>query len=409
MFAFAKVVAHVVQQANLLVCTNNTAGSPIVASNFGRNAKSIILIRDEVPKEVELNSWIPIACLRSGAKVIGMVISGDLEQPQPTVLSAQDDPVYNGFALQLQLSFFRRATKMNHPVTKLTEQRRFRDAFVGWLNKRIYNSMMKSHVSTQGLTIDPRWDAMVRDLYDLNYPLDTGNIVLSIEGSEAFVDPHSKSRLNHNILYAVISLILCCMESTAYLPTEITVICLYKAQKVLYLQALHKLIQANVLRFDALPCIETADSIQGKENRVIIVDWVVSSASKKSDLGFTIDDSRGNVAQSRMREVMVNIVPSTIGSDALSTNDQERNGPRRDLKKKKLPYLCEYVQYAAAHRMIIEVSKDRVYDHLHPEVRCFDAEELEEPKNGSVSGVPIDLDSLHEVFDREQTVPVSKI
>ncbi|PYI11936.1 hypothetical protein BO78DRAFT_413039 [Aspergillus sclerotiicarbonarius CBS 121057] len=110
----------------------------MAASNFGLNAKAIILFRDEDPKEVEPTVWFPSSMRKNG---MVMVINGDLEHLQPTVLSAQDNPGYNEFAQQIWFTFANRATThMRHPVYKLTEQRISRDIFVERLNKRIYES-----------------------------------------------------------------------------------------------------------------------------------------------------------------------------------------------------------------------------------------------------------------------------
>lgn len=118
----------------------NNIASPIIAINFGHNAKSILLFRDEDSKELEVNSWIPVCKLAHGDKISGIVMSGDIEQLRPTVLSADEELGFNEFAYQMRTSLTTRLMSMRHPVLKLTEQRRFRPVFVRWLNKRVYKN-----------------------------------------------------------------------------------------------------------------------------------------------------------------------------------------------------------------------------------------------------------------------------
>lgn len=86
----------------------------------------------------------------------------------------------------------------------------------------------------------------------------------------------------------------------------------------MYSQPFHKLANRGTLPVDAHPKVATADSMQDKEAKVVIVDWVVSAANRKSDLGFICDDNRATVAQSRMPEVMINVIAMSVGNGAWS-------------------------------------------------------------------------------------------
>lgn len=116
----------------------------MIANNFSHNAKGIIVFRDEDPKELEVNSWIPVSKIACGDKIAGIVISGDIEQLEPTVLSEDEEPGFNVFALQMRISLTRHLVHMKHPVIELEEQRRFRPT---WLNKRVCKNQMDSHKS----------------------------------------------------------------------------------------------------------------------------------------------------------------------------------------------------------------------------------------------------------------------
>jgi hypothetical protein len=114
--------------------------STVCAQHFGQDAKGVILFRDEDPKELEVNAWIPLTKTVFSSEVAGIVISGDTRQLEPTVLSAKEEPGWNEFTQQLQTSHAARLIKAHHLVLKLTEQRRFRDTFTEFLNRRILNT-----------------------------------------------------------------------------------------------------------------------------------------------------------------------------------------------------------------------------------------------------------------------------
>src|SRR5436190_1956957 len=100
--AFRDVCQHVTEKATLLVSINSNLGSSIPAHYFGKDAKSIILIRDEDPKELEVNGWIPLTKMEHANKIQDIVICGDLAQLQGIVLSATDVPGWNEFCLKLE-------------------------------------------------------------------------------------------------------------------------------------------------------------------------------------------------------------------------------------------------------------------------------------------------------------------
>jgi hypothetical protein len=66
---------------------------------------------------------------------------------------------------------------------------------------------------------------------------------------------------------------------------------------------------AGILKAEQIPFVATADSMQGKESRLVIYDWVVSGSNKTSDLSFTVDDHRGNIGQTLMTEALLNMPP----------------------------------------------------------------------------------------------------
>jgi superfamily I DNA and/or RNA helicase len=86
LLAFRKASKQVIREAFVVVSTNNNMGDPIVSSNFGVTANAIFVIRDEDPKELEPNGWIPITKLKEGPKTKGLISCGDDKQLRPMVL-----------------------------------------------------------------------------------------------------------------------------------------------------------------------------------------------------------------------------------------------------------------------------------------------------------------------------------
>ncbi|GFN13842.1 AAA domain-containing protein [Aspergillus tubingensis] len=122
---------------------------------------------------------------------------------------------------------------------------------------------------------------------------------------------------------------------------------------VCYRQTLFALSKRGGLSKAELPKVSTTDSMQGKESKVFINDWVITSANAFSDMGFTIDSNRGNVGMSRMTEVMLNILPARVGSDAKSLS----HGPQRNHLGDKVitdvPYPCAVVQWYSSEKSVI--------------------------------------------------------
>ncbi|GAQ07038.1 hypothetical protein ALT_4359 [Aspergillus lentulus] len=65
----------------------------------GSEAKAVLLIRDEDPKELEVNGWIPLTKCKISTK-----IAATTWQLQPTVLTAKEQRGWNGFSYQMETS-----------------------------------------------------------------------------------------------------------------------------------------------------------------------------------------------------------------------------------------------------------------------------------------------------------------
>lgn len=103
-----------------------------------------------------------------------------------------------------------------------------------------------------------------------------------------------------------------------YRASDIAIITPYMAHFLRYRKALFPLMQQGAFLYSKLPKVATTTSMQGKESRVVIYDWVISSASSFSEMGFTTGDDHGNVGMSRVHVVMLSLIPSSVGKDETS-------------------------------------------------------------------------------------------
>lgn len=287
LLAFKRVCKVVIREATTIVCTNNTAGNALISSNFGQHAMGILIIRDEDPKELEANSWIPIAKLEASDRITGVVAVGDEKQLAPTVLSNQGEKRYNEFANQLELPFVSRLLKMNYPSILLTQQFRYRQCFVSWLNKRTYAGQLTSHPSTGSIKTNANYTKAVKAVLGVNQPfanLDLGNIIVSVDGSTCETEPGTMSRFNDHHKKFIVDFLIENHRRHGYEGSQIKIVAPYMAQVVRIRQALHKAGRDGLLPASDLPIVATIDAMQGKESDLIILDWVVSQSDSNKDL-----------------------------------------------------------------------------------------------------------------------------
>ncbi|RHZ43366.1 uncharacterized protein CDV56_100183 [Aspergillus thermomutatus] len=349
LIAFKHVRQYVARASQILVSTNNNLASNVCSQHFGLEAKAVLLIRDEDPKELE---------------IAAIVLGGDTWQLQHTVLTAKEQPGWNEFSYQMETSLVVRLIRANHPVLNLTEQRRFRPSFAEFLNRRIYKNEMRSHPVTDSLKVNPKWDRMVRAIFPITRAdFDTGHFVLSLEISSCVLESSSLSRYSAAHVEAVLTLILANHMYGCYKGEDMKIITPYSAQRNLYRRALFQM-RSQILE-ESQPSVETIDSMQGREAKVVILDFTVSDATKAGDLGFVDDDHRCNVAHSRMIEVLVTVMPKRIASSPLGTNIAQRLNSFGKIVRPKVPYVVEYMQWASQRGMVVEVDEVRESDVGH--------------------------------------------
>ncbi|PYH78167.1 hypothetical protein BO82DRAFT_435264 [Aspergillus uvarum CBS 121591] len=282
---------------------------------------------------------------------MGIILAGDITQLKPTVISAEETPGWNEFSQQLETSLVARLIRANHPIHQLTAQRRFRPTFSEFLNMRVYQQLLKSSLITKELKVKSGWDDAVRSLIpEISQSFDTGHFVLSLTGSSCDLEQATKSKFNMVHAQAVITLLIENHLKNGYEGEDMVIITPYTAQKNLYRTALFHL--REQLPLSHQPQIETIDSIQVREAKLVIVDFVISQADTRADLGF-LDDHRCTVAHSRMREVLVTVAPMHLADSPFAKTPFPRQNSSGEVVSSKSPYLVEYVSWASRNKKVI--------------------------------------------------------
>jgi hypothetical protein len=359
LLAFKRACRKVIRDSRVVVCTNNTSGDPLVATSFGSCAQGILIIRDEDPKELEPNCWVPVTKLAASARITGIIAAGDPKQLTPTVVSNQGPVGYNEFEQQLRMSFVSRMLKMNHPSIKLTEQFKYREVFVPWLNHQTYDGLLSSHTSTRSIPVNSGFLSAMRvvtGIYRSDTRLDFGNVVISVENAVCKIEPGTMSRYNDQHRQFIMQLLVETSKHGGYRGSEVTIITPYMAQVVRMRQDLFQASRDGLLPASQLPKVATVDSMQGKENELIIFDCVISAADSWKDIGFTADQNRGNVAMTRRRQALVVILPEAVGFGAKSEAEGVRYSAYGDRIERKAPYLCALMQFAAKNGIVLHAS-----------------------------------------------------
>ncbi|RHZ60630.1 hypothetical protein CDV55_106811 [Aspergillus turcosus] len=217
-------------------------------------------------------------------------------------------------------------------------------SFTQILNKRISKGEMRCHPVTNSLTVNADWDRMVQDVFQPARPnFDNGHFVLSLEKSSCMTELSSRSRYNVAHIEGVLTLALANHLSGGYKGEEIKIITPYSAQRNLYRRALFHM--RSQLPEASQPTVETIDSMQGREAKVIILDLTICDNDGSIGHGYApahCNESSGDKPMERM-----NAIGEMVGL--------------------RVPYLVEYMQWAACFQLLQKkppqsrsVSKDPV-------------------------------------------------
>lgn len=152
-YALRCVLSMIITEARVVISTNNNLAGGLVHKDFGSNARTIILIRDEDPKELEASGWVPITKMEHSDKISRMILVGDPKQLQQTVISHTVGKKVNDFSPQLLLSLMSRLMMNKAEVKSLVRQYRMRPALSAFPSQRVYDGKMINSESRIPVTV----------------------------------------------------------------------------------------------------------------------------------------------------------------------------------------------------------------------------------------------------------------
>ncbi|KAJ3119949.1 DEAD-box type RNA helicase, partial [Nowakowskiella sp. JEL0407] len=252
----------IMKEANVVLCTLNSAGSDALASL--ENLEFPIVIVDEACQSIEISSVIP---LRYGAKKCIMV--GDPNQLPPTVLSKHAQ----GYAYERSL-FQRVMLEKPQSVQLLNIQYRMHPEISRLPSLLFYDKKLEDA---------PGLDKVCEAPWHLN-PLLSPYRLFDVDGKEEM--GQSYSIFNPQEVEACVQLVemLCNLHPEINFGTKIGVITPYKLQSKKIKQRLSDRFGPKVLDYID---VNTVDGFQGQEKDIIILSCV--RANKDAGIGFLID------------------------------------------------------------------------------------------------------------------------
>lgn len=353
MLCYKYVKRHIIENANFIVTTTNTAVCEDMRSSFGLSAKGIVVLFDEAAFEHEGNTWCPIINLNAYDKISAILMFGDEKQLSPTVMSASGRPLYNEFASTNGNALYTRLRAQGHLTFPLHEQRRMHAAIPEFPNARSYNGTLQDGLNCHG-PLEPTLAKVMREWLRTqwnHYDMTDSNIrcvFVNVNSSLSEINPKTKSRYNA-VNHAQGMDLMEALLAAGIDGHRIRIVTHYKDQARLYAQSVVQLKARLHLSQHNTPNVCTADGATGKESDIVISDTLVSSANTRAELGFILDERRCTVAATRARQVLVILGSERIlqgkfieswgenkGRSFADTDDGEVPNPK--------PFLIAYIE-----------------------------------------------------------------
>jgi energy-coupling factor transporter ATP-binding protein EcfA2 len=155
--AYSAVSALVIEESQILTCTNNLAGSDMVRKNFTKHAHKTMIIADEDGQANEPDAIVPLIGIDNAPSIVGTIRGGDRHQLPPFSLSASESPGYNEFGDQMARSLFDRLRRAGFPAATLGHQHRMNPRLSRFPSKFTYAGFLTDDSSVDSLALNPQF------------------------------------------------------------------------------------------------------------------------------------------------------------------------------------------------------------------------------------------------------------
>ncbi|SMR59030.1 unnamed protein product [Zymoseptoria tritici ST99CH_1E4] len=290
--------------------------------------KPSVLISDESALASVADIATPLAAFLEWIKLV--VLAGDHKQIGPRNFSAGA----NELSIDMSQSLFSQLVenKGGEDHVMLTEQYRMKEAFSEMVNEIFYNGNLTNHES---LATTSALEVTLKDFFGHLSPFWNGRLRLAVDvsgpGVSSVATGSAKSTKNEAEAADLVALVHALVNFTPSstggrkIKREDFLIITPYASQVTEIQ--RQLIARNLtgaIEGDAIECqIMTSASVQGLENKIVLLSSVKNEPGKPMNIGFTKDSKQLWVNFSRVEECMVTF--SNIAAHAVS---QIRGAPQ---------------------------------------------------------------------------------
>lgn len=277
------LIGYLFDSHPVVVCTHTGASSHLM-----ENKRFDYAVLDEGSQAVEPASWLPIL------KAERVVIAGDPFQLPPTVLS--EDPLLKISLMERLLSDFSDQER----VFLLDTQYRMTDPIQAFPNLKFYSGRLQS-----GLPLEERNSVIVgsEGLFSSSLVfLDTSGTDTAEENSEGSLGNPWEAGFVRDMVVK--------LSESGISSEEIAILTPYRYQRYLIRKCLE---ESGLKDWDRIE-VETVDSFQGREKKVVVFSLVRSNP--EGQVGFLSEYRRWNVGMTRAKRLLLMIGDgSTVGQN----------------------------------------------------------------------------------------------
>jgi hypothetical protein len=282
---------YCVSVTSVLCSTENNVASGLYVIHF----PATFVIIDEANRSLLSDFAIVVAHFEPDK----ILLVGDTKQLKPVVVGPTP---LSGFLHELEVSTMCYFVDPGWPSATLYIQRRSRarlmDIAIGrYYHAKAINGPMAHSDEAFPYTkkVMDRIDDLFYDKKVQRYP----SMYIEVEGSQAHVDPITKSRYNLKSA-ALVTNIIEDFEKHGIPPQHQGIVTPYMAQVVVYRYAIHQLhLQDQTKGYNQL-LVGTADSMEGEERHVMHIDPVITH-----EIGFVDDPKRMLVMMTRGKSAQI--------------------------------------------------------------------------------------------------------
>lgn len=265
----------VVQEASIIACTNNLAGTHVVRRDFGANGKKIIAIADKDGQALEPDVIIFLVSLDRSELVVGTIRGGDRQQLPPLAISANEVPGYNEFGYQMGRSLFDRLRRARFPVTIVSQQHRMHPRLCKFPSEFTYAGKMSDDPSVESISVSIELSNALLDWIkpkapDAKFEKGMELIGLDIKDGQTLRNDRNYSRSNPASVSVVMDLVEFLIHRHALEAITCAIITTYSEQKKEYVGKMMRLSKRLNIAWEKMVRVATVEFMQGHEADVVI-------------------------------------------------------------------------------------------------------------------------------------------